>query len=105
MKRQRRSFRDTEEIKAEIRRRGQRISSLSEALGFAPSTLSVRWKKDRAWPELDSRLATFLGTDLHHLFPKHYHPDGRPKTATRKLRTNREWGPGWRLIDNKDLAA
>lgn len=100
-----RTYRDVEEIKAEIRRRGQRISTLSEAFGFAPSTLSVRWKKDRAWPELDARLAEFLGTDLNHLFPRHYHPDGRPKTETRKLRTTREWGSAWCQIAKKDLAA
>lgn len=100
-----RQYKDIEDIKAEIRRRGQRISALSEALGFAAATLSARWKTDRAWPELDARLATFLETDPQHLFPRHYHPDGRPKTATRKLRTTRGWGADWRKISDKELAA
>lgn len=98
-------YRDAEAIKAEIKRRGQTVSKLSEGLGFSPTALSMRWRKTRAWPVLDERLADFLGTTPQDLFPSHYTRDGRPKGLVRRPNTTRSFDP--RLCPNlaKELAA
>lgn len=98
-------FRDFEDIKAEIKRRGHTVSELSEGLGFASTALSMRWRKTRAWPVLDERLADFLGTTPQVLFPDHYTKEGKPKGIVRRPRTIRKFDP--RLCPNlaKALAA
>lgn len=100
-----RAFRDAEDIKAEIKRRGHTVSKLSEGLGFSPSALSQRWKRTRAWPVLDERLADFLGTTAHDLFPSHYDRDGRPKGIVRRQNVTRGFDPSLCPKLAKELAA
>lgn len=96
---------DAEAIKAEIKRRGHSIQALSVGLGFSSSALSARWKRARAWPVLDERLADFLGTTPQELFPDHYTSEGRPKGLVRRQNVTRGFDP--RLCPKlaKELAA
>jgi lambda repressor-like predicted transcriptional regulator len=98
-------FSDVEDIKAEIRRRGQTLTGLSKGLGFSGGALSRRFLLFQAWPVLDERLADFLGTTPKHLFPTHYTAAGKPKGIVRHQNVIRPFDP--RLCPNlaKDLAA
>jgi lambda repressor-like predicted transcriptional regulator len=98
-------FADSEDIKAEIRRRDQSLTTLSRGLGFTASAISRRFTMDRAWPLLDERLADFLGTTKRELFPKHYDRHDRPIGIVRRQNTTRPFDP--RLCPNlaRKLAA
>lgn len=98
-------FTDAEDIKAEIRRRGQTLWSLSKGLGFSGSAISKRCRMKQAWPVLDERLADFLGTTPVELFPADYTKEGKPKSTVRHPNTIRPFDR--RLCPNlsKDLAA
>lgn len=98
-------FTDSEDIKAEIRRRGQTLSGLSKGLGFSGSAVSKRFLLKQAWPVLDERLADFLGARPQELFPEDYTAAGKPKRIVRHQNVIRPFDP--KLCPNlaKDLAA
>lgn len=74
---------DREDIKAEIRKRGQTLSSLSTTLGYCDNAVSVALRMP--WPELDVQIAKFLGKELHQIWPSHYDRAGNLRSRRAKV--------------------
>lgn len=73
-----------EDIKAEIRKRGETLTSLAKKNGLGSSC--VRAAMVRPYTAAERVVAAFLGKPLHELWPDRWTPDGeriRPRYAQR----------------------
>lgn len=69
-------FRDNEDIKAELRRRGWNLAKLSRESGVPHSTLKMSFFA-KASPKGDFVIAEALGVHVHDLWPDRYDSSGR----------------------------
>ena len=69
-------FRDNEDIKAELRRRGWNLAKLSRETGVPHSTLKMSFFA-KACPKGDFVIAEVLGLSVHQVWPDRYDPQGR----------------------------
>lgn len=68
-------FRDNEDIKAELRRRGWNLAKISRERGVPHSTLKMSfWSVS---PKGDHVIADVLGVHVHELWPDRYDARGR----------------------------
>lgn len=64
------AFRDDEDIKAEIRRRGSNLAKLSRQYGVPHATLKSSFLGPS--PKGDRVIAHFLGLPVHEVWPERY---------------------------------
>lgn len=69
-------FRDNEDIKAELRRRGWNLAKISRETGVPHSTLKMSFIA-KASPRGDFAIADILGVHVHVLWPDRYDSQGR----------------------------
>ena len=62
------------DIKAEIEKRNQSLTSLARKHGYSQSAFSMAIRKP--YPRVEKIIAQFLGISLHRLFPDRWHSDG-----------------------------
>lgn len=73
-----------EDIKAMIRKRGLALTELAIQLGYRRTSVHVALTKP--WPKLQAKIAAFLGTTTHALWPQWYAPDGSCTVGPRRRR-------------------
>lgn len=86
-------FRDQEDIKAELRRRGHNCNALARAHGVAPSCLRMAFLKPSKKGELI--IAKALRLKPHQVWPDRWNEDGTRKFDGRR-KHNRERGESQR---------
>ena len=63
---------DKHEIKAEIGRRGQTLTGVSEMYGLSGSAVRMTLQRKRPLTSADQAISDFLGVPLHVLWPDRY---------------------------------
>lgn len=72
-----------EEIKAAIRMKGETLRSLSRRWGYEQAAVSVTLSRP-AFPKIEVKLATFLGTTPEAIWPDRYFPNGQRRPLLRR---------------------
>lgn len=73
-----------EEIKGMIRKRGISLEALSQHFGYCKAAVAMALRKP--WPKLQAKIAAFLDTTPHDLWPQWYAPDGTCTAGPRRRR-------------------
>ena len=85
------------DIKAEIEKRNQSLTSLARKHGYSQSAFSLAIRKP--YPRVEKIIAQFLGISLHRLFPDRWHSDGTRMIKPGPRRSKRDY-----LHDNREAA-
>ncbi|WP_142849787.1 helix-turn-helix domain-containing protein [Telmatospirillum sp. J64-1] len=91
-----------EDIKAELRKRGGSLKSLSESWGYrSRAVISIALRQP--WPDVEAKIAETLGKHPAEVWPDRYNPDGTPKKG-RPSKANRNTQKGQSNMQLREAA-